>query len=57
VHRSASDGEVRESFRRLQLGGGQGHSKAFSFMEVEDDDNESDDRLNLADMSLEPRRR
>jgi hypothetical protein len=56
VHRSASDGEVRESFRRLQLREGQGHSKAFSFMEVEDEA-EPDSDLNLANMSQEPRRR
>ena len=57
VHRSASDGEVRESFRRLQLREGQGHSKAFSFMEVDEDDTEPDSDLNLSDMSREPRRR
>jgi hypothetical protein len=57
VHRSASDGEVRESFRRLQLREGQGHGKAFSFMEVDDDGNEADSHLNLSDMSREPRRR
>jgi hypothetical protein len=56
VHRSASDGEVRESFRRLQLREGQGHSKAFSFMELEDE-TEPDSNLNLANMSQEPRRR
>ena len=56
VHRSATDGEVRESFRRLQLREGPGHGKAFSFMEVEDDP-EPDSDLNLADMSEEPRRR
>ena len=57
VHRSVGDGEVRESFRRLQLKEGQDrHSKAFSFMEVEDDA-ESDQQLNLADMSREPPRR
>jgi hypothetical protein len=55
VHRSASDGEVRESFRRLQLREGQGHGKAFSFMEVEDDA-EPDSNLDLANMSKEPRR-
>jgi hypothetical protein len=55
VHRSASDGEVRESFRRLQLREGQGHGKAFSFMEVEDDA-EPDSNLNLANMSKEPSR-
>ena len=56
VHRSASDGEVRESFRRLQLKKGQGHGKAFSFMQVEDD-TEPDSDLDLANMSVEPRRR
>jgi hypothetical protein len=56
VHRSASDGEVRESFRRLQLREGQGHGKAFSFMEIEDDI-EPDGALNLAKISEEPSRR
>ena len=56
VHRSASDGEVRESFRRLQLREGQGHGKAFSFMEMEDD-TAPDSNLNIANMSEEPRRR
>jgi Family of unknown function (DUF6505) len=55
VHRVTSGGEVRESFRRLQLREGQGHSKAFSFMEVEEDPEPEGD-LNLADMSREPRR-
>lgn len=52
VHRAASDGEVRESFRRLQLREGQRHGKAFSFMEVEDDTG-PDNALNLARMSEE----
>ena len=57
VHRTVGGGEVRESFRRLQLKEGQDrHSKAFSFMEIEDDA-EPDHHLNLADMSAEPRRR
>lgn len=56
VHRSTSDGEVRESFRRLRLREGQRHSKAFSFMEVEDD-TVPDGNLDLANMSEEPRRR
>ena len=37
VHRAASNGEVRESFRRLQRREGQPRGKAFSFMEVEED--------------------
>jgi Family of unknown function (DUF6505) len=56
VHRTANDGEVRESFRKLQLREGSGHSRAFSFMELEDDA-EPESGLDLADMSLEPRRR
>ena len=53
VHRSSSNGEVRESFRRLQLREGQGHSKAFSFMEMQDDV-EPDGDLKLADLGREP---
>jgi hypothetical protein len=56
VHRSASLGEIRESFRRLRLREGQPHGKAFSFMEIADD-SEPDSTLDLADMSEEPRRR
>lgn len=56
VHRSASDGEVREVFRRLQLREGHGHSRAFSFMEVEDD-SDPDRDFSLADMSREPPQR
>jgi hypothetical protein len=54
VHRSAGHGEVREAFRRLQLRPGQGHGRAFSFMEVEDD-GAPDNDLKLADMSQERR--
>ena len=56
VHRSASDGEVRESFRRLQLREGQRHGKAFSFMEVEEDA-EPDSDLDLARLREEPSHR
>jgi hypothetical protein len=56
VQRSASDGEVREAFRRLQLRERQGHGKAFSFMEVEDDV-EPDQDLHLADLGQERRQR
>lgn len=55
VHRSASDGEVRESFRRLQLREGQRHGKALSFMELEDD-TEPDNTLSVAKMSEAQRR-
>ena len=53
VHRTSSDGEVRESFRRLQLREGQGHGKAFSFMEL-DDDVPPDHELKLAELGRGP---
>ena len=56
VHRSTCDGEVRESFRRLQLRDGQRRGRAFSFMEVEDDI-EPDGDLSLPNMSEERSRR
>ena len=57
VHRAVEGGEVRESFRRLQLREGQErHGKAFSFMEIEDDA-EPDEHVNLADLTVEPPRR
>lgn len=55
IHRSASNGDVRETFRRLQLREGQRHSKAFSFMEIEDE-TEPEGDLRLADLSEEPRK-
>ncbi len=57
VHRTADGGKVREAFRRLQLREGQGgHSRAFSFMEIEDDAAPEHD-LNLADLTAEPKHR
>ncbi|MBR0816673.1 DUF6505 family protein [Bradyrhizobium liaoningense] len=56
VHRTTAHGEIRETFRRLQLREGQGHGRAFSFMEIENDA-EPDGDLNLVDLSRELRRR
>jgi hypothetical protein len=60
VHRSMSGDAVRESFRRLQLREGQrlgqGHGKAFSFMQVEDEV-EPDSDLRIVDLGQEPRLR
>jgi Family of unknown function (DUF6505) len=57
VQRAARCGEVHESFRRLQLRERRGgHSRAFSFMEIEDD-LDPDGDINLADLSREPRLR
>lgn len=56
VHRSVSDGDVRESFRQLQLREGPRHGRAFSFMEMEDD-TDPEDNFKLANLSEEQRRR
>jgi hypothetical protein len=55
VYRTATDGEARETFRKLQLRKPAGHGRAFSFMEIEDD-SEPESHLDLADMSQESRR-
>ena len=56
VHRSVVGGEIRETYRALQRRTGTGHSKAFSFVEVEDEA-QPDADLRLSDMSQEPRQR
>jgi hypothetical protein len=56
VHRTVVDGEIREVFRTLQRREGAGHSKAFSFVEV-DDEVKPDLTLRLIDMSGESQRR
>jgi hypothetical protein len=55
VHRTIADGDIREAFRVLQRREGTGHSKAFSFVEIEDG-TQPDADLNLLDMGREPRR-
>jgi hypothetical protein len=55
VHRVANGDDMRESFRRLQLREGQRHGKAFSFMEVEDDQPDPD--LSLVDLRQDAPRR
>lgn len=51
VHRSFDDGEVREQFRTLCPRNGEKPARAFSFLEVEDDDPqaESVDLLGMAE--------
>ena len=56
VHRTLVDGEIREAFRTLHRREGTAHSKAFSFVVV-DDDGKPDGDLKLIDMSVEPQRR
>jgi hypothetical protein len=56
VHRTAKDGEVRESFRALRSRGASRHQRAFAFLEVEDDDQPVDD-VDLASIMVERERK
>ena len=47
VHRAFEDGAVRESFRTLRPRNGPKPARAFSFLEVEGESEQSDDQLDL----------
>jgi hypothetical protein len=50
MHRSCTDGEIRETFRTLRPRGGQKPLRAFSFLEVEDDD-ETAEEIDLVEFA------
>jgi hypothetical protein len=50
VHRTFEDGAVRESFRTLRPRDGAKPARAFSFMEVEGEDETSGEQVNLVEM-------
>jgi hypothetical protein len=50
MHRSHEDGETREAFRTLRPRGGPKPLRAFSFLEVEGED-EQDDAVSLVDLA------
>jgi len=56
VYRTAVEGEVREAFRTLQRREGTPHGKAFSFVDIEDDQ-QADADLKLTDLGAEPGQR
>lgn len=56
VHRTAENGEVRETFRTLRPRGGPKPLRAFSFLEVEGED-EVEERVDLIDMASQRERR
>jgi Family of unknown function (DUF6505) len=56
VHRSAENGEVRETFRTLRPRGGPKPLRAFSFLEVEGDE-EVEEQIDLINMASERERR
>jgi phenylpyruvate tautomerase PptA (4-oxalocrotonate tautomerase family) len=52
VHRTYEDGEVRESFRTLRRREGEKPERAFSFLEVEgEEDNEPGEQIDLVGMA------
>jgi phenylpyruvate tautomerase PptA (4-oxalocrotonate tautomerase family) len=52
VHRTYEDGEVRESFRTLRRREGEKPARAFSFLEVEgEEDNEPGEQIDLVGMA------
>lgn len=48
VHRTVENGEIREAFRTLQPKGGPKPLRAFSFLEVEGEEEEPDETVDLA---------
>ncbi|MGZ5867867.1 MAG: DUF6505 family protein, partial [Xanthobacteraceae bacterium] len=51
VHRTFEDGVVRESFRTLRPRSGPKPARAFSFLEVEGDDEQPDEQVDLVAMA------
>jgi uncharacterized protein DUF6505 len=51
VHRTFEDGAVRESFRTLRPRNGAKPARAFSFLEVEGEDDAAGDQVNLISMT------
>ena len=51
VHRSFDNGEVRETFRTLRPREGQKPARAFSFLEVEGEDDGSDNTVDLVGLA------
>ncbi len=56
VHRSYEDGNVREAFRTLRPRDGQKPARAFSFMEVEGEDEEPGDAVDLIGLAERERK-
>ena len=56
VHRSFDDGEVRETFRTLRPRAGQKPARAFSFLEVEGEDEQPSETVDLVGMAERERK-
>ena len=56
VHRTFEDGEVREAFRTLRPRNGQKPARAFSFLEVEGEDEQPGEAVDLIGMAERERK-
>jgi hypothetical protein len=56
VHRSFADGEVRETFRTLRPRAGQKPARAFSFLEVEGEDEQPGETVDLIGLAGQERK-
>lgn len=55
VHRAFENGELREAFRTLRPRGGPKPLRAFSFLDVEDDEETPEDQIDLMSLAKENR--
>lgn len=53
VHRTFENGELREAFRSLRHRGGSKSFRAFSFLDVEGEDETPEDRIDLVNLAQE----
>jgi hypothetical protein len=56
VHRTFEDGSVRESFRTLRPRSGPRPARAFSFLEVDGEDEQTADDVNLIEIAAQERK-
>jgi hypothetical protein len=56
VHRTSEDGELREAFRTLRPREGQKPLRAFSFLDVEGEDDQPAEHVDLANLGQESRK-
>jgi hypothetical protein len=56
VHRAHEDGAIREAFRTLRAKGGPKPLRAFSFLEVDGEDEEPGERVDLVTLAQEERK-
>ena len=54
IHRTGTDGEIREAFRTLKARAGQKTFRAFTFMDVDEEEAGPDDHVDLMSLAQHP---